>query len=113
MTGDRKVGFDIKDYPNAYKQFRNEITLPLHTLLSDEDVDRVVAELARAMEQAEAEGLGAATGESAAEARLHAYIKRMDETGGWSGDAAPRAFAVGDEEQPVSPEDIAHEMEDR
>lgn len=113
MTAYRKLGLDIKDYPNAYKQFRNEITLPLHTLLSDEDIDRVVAELARAMEQAEAEGLGSATGESAAEARLQAYIKRMDETSGWSGDAAPRAFAVGDEEQPVSPEDIAREMEDR
>lgn len=31
------------DYPNAYAQFENEITLPLHTLLSDEDIDYVCA----------------------------------------------------------------------
>lgn len=33
-----KMGFDIRDYPNAYKQFENEITLPLHTCLTDEQV---------------------------------------------------------------------------
>ena len=32
----------MEDYPNAYKQFENEITLPLHTLLSDADVEYVV-----------------------------------------------------------------------
>lgn len=37
-----KMGFDIKDYPNSYKQFENEITLPLHTCLSDEQVDYVM-----------------------------------------------------------------------
>lgn len=36
-----KMGFDIKDYPNAYKQFENEITLPLHTCLTDEQVEYV------------------------------------------------------------------------
>ena len=36
------MGFDIKDYPNAYKQFENEITLPLHTKLTDEDVKYVI-----------------------------------------------------------------------
>jgi dTDP-4-amino-4,6-dideoxygalactose transaminase len=41
MTAYRNLGFDIKDYPNAYKQYENEITLPLHTLLSDEDVEYV------------------------------------------------------------------------
>lgn len=40
-TGYQKLGFDIKDYPNAYRQFENEITLPLHTCLSDEDVEYV------------------------------------------------------------------------
>src|SRR5699024_7919664 len=30
MTAYKKLGFDIKDYPNAYRQFENEITLPLH-----------------------------------------------------------------------------------
>ena len=34
--------FDIKDYPKAYAKYMNEITLPLHTLLSDEDVDYVI-----------------------------------------------------------------------
>jgi dTDP-4-amino-4,6-dideoxygalactose transaminase len=41
-TAYKKLGFDIKDYPNAYKQFENEITLPLHTNLTDEMVDYVV-----------------------------------------------------------------------
>ncbi|MCB6607635.1 DegT/DnrJ/EryC1/StrS family aminotransferase [[Clostridium] symbiosum] len=36
-----KMGFDMKDYPNAYKQFENEITLPLHTCLTDEQVEYV------------------------------------------------------------------------
>ena len=39
MTAYKNLGFDIKDYPNAYAQFANEITLPLHTLLTDEQVD--------------------------------------------------------------------------
>ena len=38
MTAYKKMGFDIKNYPNAYKQFENEITLPLHTKLTDEEV---------------------------------------------------------------------------
>ena len=42
FTAYKNLGFDIKDYPNAYKQYVNEITLPLHTLLSDEDVEYVV-----------------------------------------------------------------------
>lgn len=42
MTAYRKMGFDIKDYPNAYRQFENEITLPLHTKLTDKEVDYVV-----------------------------------------------------------------------
>lgn len=37
-TGYRKLGFDIKDYPNAYEQYKNVVTLPLHTKLSDDDV---------------------------------------------------------------------------
>ena len=36
------LGFDIKNYPNAYKQYCNEITLPLHTLLSNDDVEYVI-----------------------------------------------------------------------
>lgn len=41
FTAYKKLGFDIKEYPNAYNQYANEITLPLHTLLSNEDVDYV------------------------------------------------------------------------
>ena len=42
MTAYKTLGFDIKDYPNAYKHYANEITLPLHTKLSDEDVAYVI-----------------------------------------------------------------------
>ena len=42
MTAYKALGFDIKDYPNAYAQFVNEVTLPLHTRLSDEDVEYVI-----------------------------------------------------------------------
>ena len=42
MTAYKNLGFDIKDYPNAYHQFENEVTLPLHTCLSDEDVEYVI-----------------------------------------------------------------------
>ena len=42
MTAYKNLGFDIKDYPNAYRQFENEVTLPLHTRLSDEDVAYVI-----------------------------------------------------------------------
>ena len=39
MTAYKSLGFDIKDYPNAYAHYENEVTLPLHTKLSDDDVD--------------------------------------------------------------------------
>lgn len=41
-TAYRKMGFDIKDYPNSYARFANCITLPLHTCLTDEDVAYVI-----------------------------------------------------------------------
>ena len=41
-TAYKNLGFDIKNYPNAYKHFENEITLPLHTCLSDEEVEYVI-----------------------------------------------------------------------
>ena len=41
-TAYRNLGFDIKDFPNAYAHFANEITLPLHTRLTDEDVEYVI-----------------------------------------------------------------------
>jgi len=43
MTAYMALGFDIKDYPNAYHLFENEVTLPLHTKLSDEDVEYVIS----------------------------------------------------------------------
>ena len=43
MTAYKNLGFDIKDYPNAYNQYRNEITLPLHTCLTDEEVEYVIS----------------------------------------------------------------------
>lgn len=42
LTAYKKLGFDIKDYPNAYNQFINEVTLPLHTKLSNEDVEYII-----------------------------------------------------------------------
>ena len=43
MTAYKHLGFDINDYPNAYNQFVNEITLLLHTKLTDEDIDYVIS----------------------------------------------------------------------
>ena len=43
MTAYKALGFDIKNYPNAYHLFENEMTLPLHTCLSDEDVEYVIS----------------------------------------------------------------------
>ena len=43
MTAYKNLGFDIVDYPNAYNQYHNEITLPLHTSLTDEDVEYVIS----------------------------------------------------------------------
>lgn len=40
-TAYKKLGFDIKDYPKAYTMYQNEVTLPLHTKLSDEDVEYI------------------------------------------------------------------------
>ncbi len=46
MTAYKSMGFDIADYPNAYNQYRNEVTLPLHTRLTDEDVEFVISNFA-------------------------------------------------------------------
>jgi len=42
MTAYKALGFNVADYPNAYHLFENEITLPLHTRLTDEDVEYVI-----------------------------------------------------------------------
>ena len=43
FTAYKKLGFDVKDYPNAYAFYQNEITLPLHTLLTDDEVEYVIS----------------------------------------------------------------------
>ena len=43
MTAYKALGFDIKNYPNAYHLFENEITLPLHTKLTDEEVEYIIS----------------------------------------------------------------------
>lgn len=57
LSAYRNLGFDIADFPNALAQFENEVTLPLHTLLSDDDVDYVVEAFHRAYAALEARGM--------------------------------------------------------
>lgn len=47
----RNLGFKMEDYPNAFDMYRNEITLPLHTLLTDEDIEYVVDRLKEAIDE--------------------------------------------------------------
>ena len=42
MTAYKNLGFDIADFPNAYAHFANEITLPLHTRLTDEEIEYII-----------------------------------------------------------------------
>lgn len=44
MTAYKALGFDIKNFPNAYAHFQNEITLPLHTRLTDEEIDYIITQ---------------------------------------------------------------------
>lgn len=55
LTAYKNLGFDITDFPNAFAQYRNEISLPLHTLLSDEDIAYVIDVFKRCYVTAEAE----------------------------------------------------------
>ena len=57
LTAYKDLGFDIADFPNALAQFENEITLPLHTLLTDDDVKTVIGAFVQCKSQMEAEGL--------------------------------------------------------
>ncbi len=41
LTAYKNMGFDVKDFPNAYNMYENEVTLPLHTLLTDDEVEYV------------------------------------------------------------------------
>lgn len=47
LTAYRNMGFDIENYPNSYNLFKNEITLPLHTKLTDAEVDYVIEQYSR------------------------------------------------------------------
>ena len=51
FTAYKNLGFDIKYFPNAFEMYRNEITLPLHTLLRNEDVEYVCESLKRVMDE--------------------------------------------------------------
>ena len=51
MTAYKNMGFDIKDYPNAYEMYHNEITLPLHTRLTDNDVAYVIKQFSRIVKE--------------------------------------------------------------
>ena len=46
-TAYKNMGFDIKDFPHSYNMYRNEITLPLHTCLTDEQVEYVIEQFNR------------------------------------------------------------------
>lgn len=47
MTAYKNMGFDIKDYPNSYHHFKGEVTLPLHTKLTDREVDYIIEQYSR------------------------------------------------------------------
>lgn len=51
MTAYKNLGFDINDYPNAYALFENEITLPLHTRLTDEEIEYVILNYCEVLEE--------------------------------------------------------------
>lgn len=55
----KNMGFNIKDYPNSYNMFKNEITLPLHTLLKNEEIEYIVDELRKIIVQDGAKDKGA------------------------------------------------------
>ncbi|MBE6593917.1 MAG: DegT/DnrJ/EryC1/StrS family aminotransferase [Ruminococcaceae bacterium] len=50
-TAYKALGFDVKNHPNAYAHFANEITLPLHTCLSDGDVDYVIEQYTEVLKE--------------------------------------------------------------
>ena len=49
LTAYKDLGFDINDYPNAYAMYENEITFPLHTKLTDEEVEYVLEAFGNAL----------------------------------------------------------------
>ena len=57
LTAYRNLGFDAVDFPNAMAQFENEITLPLHTLLTNDDLDYVIEQFRHCKSALEREGI--------------------------------------------------------
>ena len=57
LTAYKNLGFTCENYPHAYAQYENEITLPLHTLLSDDDVDYICDVVSTAYRTMQREGL--------------------------------------------------------
>ncbi len=51
MTAYKELGYDIKDFQNAYRIYAGEITLPLHTLLTDEEVDYIIEKFTKLVEK--------------------------------------------------------------
>ena len=51
MTAYKNLGFGINDYPNAYDMFVNEVTLPLHTCLTDAEVEYVISNFVEIIER--------------------------------------------------------------
>lgn len=51
LTAYKNLGFDINNYPNAYKQYQNAITLPLHTKLTDEEIEYVIENYCKIVEK--------------------------------------------------------------
>ncbi len=51
FTAYKNLGFDIVDHPNAYQLYKNEVTLPLHTLLTDEEVEYVICSVRKVLEE--------------------------------------------------------------
>lgn len=51
FTAYKNMGFSIEDYPNAFAQYQNEMTLPLHTCLSDADVDYVICRMSEILKE--------------------------------------------------------------
>lgn len=53
MTAYKNLGFDIKDYPNSYNQYQNEITLPLYSKLTDSEVDYIIKSFKKVLKELE------------------------------------------------------------
>lgn len=51
LTAYKNMGFDIRDYPNAYNLFKNEISLPIYSTLSNEEVDYIIENLLNILEK--------------------------------------------------------------